>query len=447
MRVLTFRQFITLSFFLFAMFLGAGNIIFAPVVGQSAGSHTWLAMSGFLITGVGLVLLAIITLALSGGAVEKLAGRIHPVFAVVFSVALFLVLGPVYVLPRTGAVVYEVAVTPFVGQAEEGAFNLPLLVFSLLFFVLTVYLTADIGKLVRRVGEIITPVFVGLLLIIVAVSFFRPLGEIAEPTGVYINQAFGKGFTQGYFTMDVLAAFVFGKIFLDATARTGIAAEKLSGIFIKCGIFSMLALAFVQVSLAWLGATSVGQLGVSANGGQALTGIVGLLLGDLGVVVLAVVIFLTGLTTAIGCLSAVSEYFSRLFTALSYKQWVVVFGAISFAVTNFGLTKILQLSSPLLYILYPISITLIVLVLGNRWFGRKSVYLGAVAGAALMGVVDGLQEAGVLPPAVHQWLGNTLPFYSEGMGWILIALAGGIIGLVAEKTGRLKPVFFQNEKI
>ncbi|MDO5059030.1 MAG: branched-chain amino acid transport system II carrier protein [Neisseria sp.] len=447
MKTLSLRQFISLSFFLFAMFLGAGNIIFAPVLGQSAGSHTWLAMSGFLITGVGLVLLAIIALALSGGAVEKLAGRINPTFAVIFSVALFLVLGPIYVLPRTGAVVYEVAVTPFVTQPPTDAFNTPLFVFSLLFFAATIYLTADISKLVHRVGEIITPVFVALLLIIVLVAFFNPLGEVAEPTGVYIDQAFGKGFTQGYFTMDVLAAFVFGKIFLDATQKSGIPADNLSGVFVKCGIFSMLALAFVQISLSWLGATSVGALGISANGGQALTGIIGLLLGPQGVIILAVVVFLTGLTTAIGCLSAVSEYFSRLVPSLSYKQWVVVFGVMSFAITNFGLTKILQLSSPLLYILYPISITLIVLTLFNRFLGRKSIYIGAVAGAAAMGFIDGFQDAGILPAGLHTWLGETLPFYSMGMGWILVTLAGGVSGLLVEKALRLNPVFFKNETI
>ncbi|STZ75462.1 branched-chain amino acid transport system II carrier protein [Bergeriella denitrificans] len=446
-KAFTTRQFFTLSFFLFAMFLGAGNIIFAPVLGQAAGSNLPEAMSGFLITGVGLVLLAIVALARSGGAVENLANRVHPVFSVFYCVALFLVLGPAYVIPRTGAVVYEVAVLPFSGAAAEGAFDWVLLVFSSIFFALTVYLTADIGKMVRRVGDIMTPCFIGLLLVILAVSLFKPLGSVGMPSGDYIANAFGKGFTQGYFTMDVLAAFVFGKIFLDATRRTGIGSSELNSVFVRCGIFSMLALAGVQLSLSWLGATSVSALGVSANGGQALTGIVGLLLGSAGVWILAAVVFLTGLTTAIGCLSAVAEYFSRRFTALSYKGWVAAFGIISFFITNFGLTSILKFSAPFLYLLYPISITLIALALLNRFIGYRPVYAGAVAGAALMGFSDGLKEAGWLPQGWDTAMAQLLPFYSNGMGWIVVALFGGLIGYAAEKIFCLSGKVFENEPI
>ncbi|WP_255512438.1 branched-chain amino acid transport system II carrier protein [Kurthia sp. Dielmo] len=103
-------QVVIIGFMLFAMFLGAGNVIFAPVVGQEAGTNTAIAMAGFLITGVGLVILAIIALTKAGGTVEKLAGRVHPLFAVIFSVALFLALGPLYVIPRTTSVVYEIGV-------------------------------------------------------------------------------------------------------------------------------------------------------------------------------------------------------------------------------------------------------------------------------------------------------------------------------------------------
>lgn len=429
------------------MFLGAGNIIFAPVLGQAAGSHLFEAVSGFLITGVGLVLLAIIALARSGGAVEKLVNRVHPTFAFFYCVALFLVLGPAYVIPRTGAVVYEVAVLPFAGVVPEGVFDGTLLVFSFVFFALTVYLTADIGKMVRRVGEIITPCFIGLLLVILAVSLVKPLGAVGMPSGDYAANAFGKGFTQGYFTMDVLAAFVFGKIFLDATRRTGIGSSELNNVFIRCGIFSMLALAAVQVSLAWMGATSVSVLGLSANGGQALTGIVGLLLGRAGVWILAVVFFLTGLTTAIGCLSAVAEYFSRKFTALSYKGWVAVFGIISFFITNFGLTSILKFSAPFLYFLYPVSITLIALALLNRYIGYRSVYVGAVGGAAVMGFADGLKEAGLLPQGLDTVMTQFLPFYGNGMGWITVALLGGVLGYAAEKIFRLSGRIFENEPI
>ena len=94
------------------MFLGAGNIIFAPPLGQAAGTSLWVAMGGFLITGVGLVLLAIMALSIAGGSIESLAGRVSPGFAKFFSVLLFLTLGPIYVVPRTAAVVVAEASDP-----------------------------------------------------------------------------------------------------------------------------------------------------------------------------------------------------------------------------------------------------------------------------------------------------------------------------------------------
>lgn len=38
---------------------GAGNLIFPPMLGQMAGKNVWIANAGFLVTGVGLPLLAI----------------------------------------------------------------------------------------------------------------------------------------------------------------------------------------------------------------------------------------------------------------------------------------------------------------------------------------------------------------------------------------------------
>ncbi|PMX96056.1 branched-chain amino acid transport system II carrier protein, partial [Pseudomonas sp. MPR-R5A] len=77
------------------------------------------AMGGFLITGVGLVLLAIIALTRGGGTVEKLAGRVHPTFAVVFSILLFLTLGPIYVIPRTTSVVFEIGINPLITNGSN----------------------------------------------------------------------------------------------------------------------------------------------------------------------------------------------------------------------------------------------------------------------------------------------------------------------------------------
>ncbi|MDP1109117.1 branched-chain amino acid transport system II carrier protein, partial [Klebsiella pneumoniae] len=57
------RDIIALCFMTFALFVGAGNIIFHPMVGLQAGEHYWTAAIGFLITEVGLPVLTEVALA------------------------------------------------------------------------------------------------------------------------------------------------------------------------------------------------------------------------------------------------------------------------------------------------------------------------------------------------------------------------------------------------
>lgn len=422
------RTFISLSFFLFSMFLGAGNIIFAPPLGQAAGTNTWIAMSGFLITGVGLVLLAITALSIAGGSIDSLSGRVGSGFAKVFSLLLFLTLGPIYVVPRTAAVVYEISVTPFFA-GHTFAQSWALIVFSVLFIGTAIYLALDPKRFVDRIGNVLTPTFIILLVIIVLKSLITPIADFAAPSGEYIENAFSRGFTQGYYTMDVLAAFVFGKIFLDAAKLCGVAPDQLSRLFVRAGIFAVICLAAVQLSLAGMGASSFSVLGLSTNGGQALTQIVKLLLGNTGVVMLAVIILLTGLTTAVACLASVAEYFSRIFPVLGYKAWILALGLLSLVITNFGLVSILNLASPILLLLYPIAITLIALVFLNRFFGgHQSVYISAVTGAGLMGLIDAFNAFGLVPAGVAAFLTSTVPLYSSGLGWIASAILLGLAG-------------------
>jgi len=430
------------------MFLGAGNIIFAPPLGQAAGTSLWIAMGGFLITGVGLVLLAIIALSISGGSIENLAGRVSPGFAKFFAILLFLTLGPIYVVPRTTAVVNEVSVMPLIPLEWGFSAGSILLVFSVAFMLLTIYLCLEPKKLVARMGDVLTPIFLVLLAVIVAKSLITPIGGWAAPSGDYVENAFGKGFTIGYYTMDVLAAFVFGKIFLDAARNAGVHPKQMATLFVRAGAFAVLALAAVQISLASMGASSVSVLGVSTNGGEALPKMVHLLLGDVGIAMLACVVLLTGLTTAIACLAAVAEYFSRIFPKLSYKGWVWALGALSLVIANFGLTTILKFASPVLLFLYPIAISLIALVFMNAWFGgRRAVYIGAVIGAGIMGVFDGLKDINMLPESIGSVLQAYAPFYSSGMGWIAFAIVGAVIGLITSIATGSNAGGFKNARI
>lgn len=429
---LPFSKVLVIGLMLFAMFLGAGNVIFAPIVGQQAGTNTWVAMGGFLITGVGLVLLAIIALTRGGGTVEKLAGRVHPKFAVVFSILLFLALGPFYVIPRTTSVVYEIAIKPVVGPENP---SLYLFIFSVIFIVLTIILSWNTTKFVDRLGKMITPVFSILLLVLVITSIINPMGEIGMPQEEYMNGVFLKGFTQGYLTMDVLAAFVFGGIFIKSIQGYGIKSEKeVSKLFIKAGLITTIGLVALQVSMAWIGATSVDAIGLKDNGGEVLAQSSEYLLGPAGIYLIGLVILLTGITTNVACLGAVSEYFERLQTSVSYKKWIIIFAILSLIFTNFGLNTILTMAAPVLLLLYPLAIALIVLIFVNNFFnGHQSVYVGTIIGVGFVAVLDALKEAGIASDAINSFF-SFIPLFSNGAGWIITGIIGFIGGFVVAKV-------------
>ncbi|MFJ5769399.1 branched-chain amino acid transport system II carrier protein [Psychrobacillus sp. NPDC093180] len=432
---ISFSQVLAIGFMLFAMFLGAGNVIFAPMVGQQAGTNTWIAMGGFLVTGVGLVLLAIIALTRGGGTVEKLAGRVHPLFATIFSILLFLSLGPIYVLPRTTSVVYEIGINPLVqGQSNVGLY---LLIFSIIFFALTIVLSWNTTKFVDHLGKIITPIFVVLLIVLVGKSIITPMGSFGPPTGEYIEagSAFLKGFTQGYYTMDVLAAFVFGGIFIKSISSYGIKSEKeVSKLFIQAGLITIVGLVALQISMAWIGATSIDPIGYMDNGGEVLAQSSIVLFGEIGIYIIGTVILLTGITTNVACLAAVSEYFERIVPSISYKKWLIIFSALSLVITNFGLNTILTMASPILLLLYPLAIALIALIFMNNFFnGHQSVYVGTIIGVGIVAILDALKEANIATQAINNVFGF-IPLFEQGAGWIITGIIGSIIGLLVAKS-------------
>ncbi|MFC2948117.1 branched-chain amino acid transport system II carrier protein [Virgibacillus sediminis] len=438
---LPFSKILIIGLMLFAMFLGAGNVIFAPIVGQQAGTNTWIAMTGFLITGVGLVLLAIVALTRGGGTVEKLASRVHPKFAVVFSVLLFLALGPFYVIPRTTSVVYEIAIKPVIGTENTAIY---LFVFSFLFLLFTILLSWNTTKFVDRLGKIITPIFGVLLLVLVIKSIATPMGSLGSPQGEYVSGIFLKGFTQGYYTMDVLAAFVFGGIFIKSIKGLGIKSEKeVSKLFVKAGLITTVGLVALQVSMAWIGATSIDAIGYKENGGEVLAQSSEYLLGQAGIYVIGLVILLTGVTTNVACLGAVSEYFEKIQASVSYKKWLIVFGVLSLVFTNFGLNTILTMASPVLLLLYPLAIALIGLIFANNIFGgHQGVYVGTITGVGIVAILDALKEAGIAPGTINSYF-MFIPFFENGAGWIVTGLVGFAVGLMIAK-GKREPTTLIN---
>ncbi|WP_017756125.1 branched-chain amino acid transport system II carrier protein [Calidifontibacillus oryziterrae] len=435
MKTITAKKTLAVGLMLFALFFGAGNMIFPPALGQAAGTNIWPALIGFLITGVGLPLLGVTAIAISNGDLQQIANRVHPIFGMIFTTIVYLTIAPFFGIPRTGTVSFEIGIIPFlpVGFKHSGV---ALFIFTILFFATTFWLALNPSKLVDRIGKVLTPALLIILIILVGKAFIQPMGSISAPMDAYTTSPLFKGFIEGYLTMDAIAALVFGIVIITAIKDLGITDKKVITVTtIKAGIIAAIGLALVYISLALLGATSTSVIGVAENGGQILSGAAIYYYESLGTIILGLAITFACITTSVGLVSSCSEYFTKIWPKLSYRSYAAIFSFFSMIVANVGLTQLIKISVPVLVTVYPIAITLIILTFLDRYINSsKFVYRGAVIGAGLISIFDGLVAAGLVGKNITQLLSNAMPLYSEGVGWIIPAIIGAILGIFIEKT-------------
>lgn len=442
---LSFSNHLVIGVMLFALFFGAGNLIFPASLGQNAGTQVWIAVIGFLLTGIGLPFLGTLAMGFSGSKnLQELSSRVHPVFAVIFTALLYLTIGPFFALPRTGAVSFEIGILPFMNQDYA---QLGLLVFTIIFFGLTLLLSLNPSKMVDNVGKYLSPgIIIGLFFLLLFV-IIKPMGVFEEPQGNYVTNAFMTGFTEGYNTMDALASLVFGIIVIQAIRSMGVTSTK--GILVataKSGGIAILFLGLIYAGIAYLGATSVNLFGLFDNGGPVLSAASGHYFGSFGAILLSVIIFLACLTTSIGLTTACGEYFHSLMPKISYKAFVIFFSVFTCIIANFGLSNIITYSIPVLMLLYPLAIVLIFLTFLSPLFNHaRVVYVSVMFVTFLISIIDGLKAlCDSLGIEHYSWLQpivsfyeNVLPFYSVGLGWlipfIIVTLVTGIISRF-EKT-------------
>ncbi|MDQ0255014.1 LIVCS family branched-chain amino acid:cation transporter [Evansella vedderi] len=420
------RDTITIGLMMFALFLGAGNLIFPPALGQAAGTSVWIATIGFLVTGVGLPILAIIAIAKSGGDLQKISQKVGPTFAIFFPLAVYLAIGPLFGIPRTGSVAFEIGLFPYIG---ERSLTLFLFLFTLIFFGLSFWLSLNPSKLVGRIGKIITPIIVAILGLLTIMGISQPMGGPNAPIEGYEQFAFFQGFQEGYFTMDAIGALVFGIVIITRMKERGLTTHAATvKRATQVGIIAGTGLMLVYLSLAFLGATSVSIVGYQNNGGVILTGISEHLLGFLGLILLSIVITMACLTTSVGLISAFGEYVQKTIPKIPYPLSIGVVTLFSFLMSNLGLTQLLQFSLPMLIMLYPVAIVLVIMTIFKDLFHENSlVFKGAVLGAALISIPDGLSQTALLGNYIEPLI-TPLPLAGMGVAWIIPAIIGGVIG-------------------
>ena len=233
--------------------------------------------------------------------------------------------------------------------------------------------------------------------------------------------------------MDALGALVFGIVIATAIRDRGVTeAALVTRYSMIAGVIAAIGLSLVYLALFYLGATSHSIAGDASNGVQILTTYVQHTFGSTGSLLLAVVITLACLTTAVGLTAACGEFFSGVLP-VSYRTVVVVFTGFSLLVSNQGLTQLISVSVPVLVGLYPLAIVLVALSLLDRlWVSAPRIFIPTMAITLIFGVVDGLAAAGfdqLVPELFKQ-----LPFAQQGMGWLVPVLVTLLAAIIVDRV-------------
>lgn len=431
------KRIFLIGFTLFAMFFGAGNLIFPPTVGQLSGSNFNFAILGFVITGVGLPLLGIIGGSFTDGGYSAEAKRVHPLFSLLFIVTICLTIGPFFAIPRTATVSFELDVLPYLINYSETD-RLPIIIFSGIYFLIVLFLSLNPSKIVDRVGQVLTPFLLITIILLIFRAFYllnTPITDIAEIS--YVKTPFFKGFFEGYQTMDTIATIPFAIVILQSIKLSGITNQK--DVFRYASLAAIIAgvgLGLVYISLGWIGNNYTLSGEVSGNLGTAiLTEVARLTYGEIGRILLSTIVTLACLTTAIGLIVAISSYFNQIIPIISYKMFAILFTFISFIIAGQGLNSIISGAIPVLIVVYPITIVMISLIFIDKALktmpnlAMQLPILGTVIISIASVIQSQIDRESSLSQTINSIL-TILPFHESQMEWMIPAIALFLLGLL-----------------
>lgn len=417
---------------LFGIFFGAGNLIFPPTLGAQSGEQFLPAIAGFVFSGVGIAVLTLIIGTLNPkGYIYEISKKISPLFATIYLAALYLSIGSFFAIPRTATTSYAVGISPLLAEADKG---LGLIIFTLIYFVAAYLIALNPSKILDRIGRILTPVFALLIIILVILGAFK-YGANAPQTAseAYQISAFGAGFLEGYNTLDALASVAFSVIAVQTLKQLGFSSKKeyISTIWVV-GIVVALGFSALYIGLGFLGnhfpVTEEAMKG-GTPGVYILSQATQEIFGSTAQLFLAAMVTVTCFTTTVGLIVSTAEFFNGRFPQISYKVYATVFTLIGFAIANLGLDAIIKYSVPVLVILYPITITIVMIVIVNKFVPLSKpgmqLTMSLVTAIAVTSVLASSFEITTLTNLI-----NSLPFANASLPWLVPAIMGILLSLV-----------------
>ena len=401
---------------MFAIFFGAGNLIFPPYLGRMTGAEWFLGFFFFFIVDIGVSMIAIFaTIRSNDLSMTGIPSRLGKKMATVVAIIIATCLAPCLCVPRTAATTFEM------GWSQMFP-SLSIWVFSFIFFAIVCFLTIRPSKVVDIVGNYLTPILVICILVLIVLGIVDPIGPIAEESTVVTIK---EGIINGYQTMDPLGVGLIIVAIMGAVTEKGYATKDVQGrLLARAALLTGILLFVIYGGLTHLGSTVSSGGYEDYNQAALLVAITEELLGTWGVIMMAVIVLFACLTTAIGLTSGFAGTLEKLTNGrCKYKTVVIVMSVFSFVVSNAGIDKIISVAAPILSVIFPCFITMSVLMFFGKYIKNDNVIRVATLFAFVISLSDVLAGFG-LPLTYTQYL----PLHEYSLGWILPAVIGGIIG-------------------
>ncbi len=427
---------IVCGFALFAIFFGAGNLIFPPHLGVIGGKSWAAAMFGFLMSDPVLPILGVIVTARVGGKADDLGKRVSHKFSKLLGAVAILTIGPFFAVPRTGATTHEIATSQLVQGAPQAAT-------SVVFFGLTILLALNPSGVIDKIGKFLTPALLVILTVIIITCIIKPIGPIVETEP---QKFFMMGFTEGYQTMDALGSPLMAGIVITDLVRRGYTDEEDQfKVAVGVGIVAFVLLAFVYGGLTYVGATAGSFYNADTPRVELLIGTIFHLLGEPGKIIMGIAVALACLTTSVGLTATCGNFFEGITNGkLKYKHIVIVSAIISFFLSLKGVDGLIALAVPILSAIYPVIIALIVMTIFDKQIKYNLTYTGAVIGAFIIGLINAINLAFVIPgnkaPATIASLAEKithLPFAKVGFDWLVPAIICSVVLTIIAAAGKV----------
>lgn len=427
---------LVVGFAMFAIFFGAGNLIFPPWIGQASGDAWIPGLIGLIITGIALPILAVVAIGNGGGTFKDLTQPVASWFYKIYNFLIMICLGFLITHPRVGAVAYESGIRTLLPGIDQAILQ-PVALIA--FFGLAAYFCINASKVVDKVGEILTPVLLISLFVIIGLAIVRPIGT---PVDTGIENAFYSGFINAYQIGDVLTGLLCGVIFVNSLKDKGYGpTTEKQGIvaLLKACLVAFILLTLVYGGLEYIGATGGSYFPADTDQTVLLVELVKMLGGSVITYVLSICVVLACLTTSTGLMTVIAGYINDATKGkISYRAAVIIVAVVAVVQAMGGVAKIIVIAGPIFMFIYPLSIVLVLLGCLKKFIPNNGVWKGSILGATIIGVYDGLSVVGAIAgfalPAGLTGVYNMIPLSSQGFAWIVPTIVGGIIGGIVLKN-------------